>query len=67
MGCNSLFSVYCLIFLFRLHQDMWGTAQVFQDLGEHATSSQEEQVAMGGDVTGLTNDWAHLGKAVIEP
>ena len=30
MGCNSLFSFYCLILLCMLYQEGWGTAQIFQ-------------------------------------
>ena len=30
MGCNSIFYFYCFIFLCRLHQELWGTAQIFQ-------------------------------------
>ena len=31
MGCKFLFSRHCYIFLYRLHQDTWGTAQIFQE------------------------------------
>ena len=32
MGCNSLFSIYCLIFFCRLHQEGWVTAYIFQEV-----------------------------------
>ena len=43
MGCNSLSSIYCLIFLCRLHQEARATAQIFQE-GWKIKNTQNENL-----------------------
>ena len=50
-----------------MHQEELGTSQIFQNMAKHVRSSQEELVAMAGDVTGVTNYWMYLGESIIEP
>ena len=56
-----------IFFLCRLHQKAYGNYEILQDMNEHSRSRQEYYTTMGGDVTVLTKNLMHLGKAIIEP
>ena len=49
-GCNSPFSIYHVIFLCKMHQEDWDVDQIFQEMDDHARSSQEEYISMDGGV-----------------
>ena len=64
--CNSLFSIYCAIYVCGLHQEAGGNAHIFQYLDEHVRSSQKEYVSVGGDMMGVTDDWMRSESSSIE-